>query len=633
MWKITAKDKGFLRKLRSIKPKHVVWMFIVLYTIFFSWYTILKHHAFLTSAFDLGIFDQALWSTLHGKFLYTTLYGEEASITFAHHFQPILLLILPIYTVYQSPETLLVLQSFFLALGALPIYWIAKKELNEFAGLVFSALFLLYPALHGINRFDFHAAVLAVPFFFFSFHYAKENRYLQSGLSALIVLMCREEAALTIVVLALYLLWSNRKKIFCECGIKRRELIFPLLLIVVSSLWFILSVFFISPFFIKSGVYPHFARYKYPLADLFVDLDKKLFFISLLLAPLLFIPLLNPSTLMITLPTFAIVMLTGYSPTFQIGFQYPYAAIPFIFISAVYGVKRLRLTKRMLRKLLVFLMILGIAFTLLISPTPLGVMTKGVPGVAINEELPKIMLHQRALEEIIKLIPPDASLSTQNDIFPHVSHRFNVHLLYNKNDEYVLIDTTSLTIGTGGFELTYEEAMEIVRDYGLVATADDIYLYKKVYKEDPIDLAIKNGLRVEFYNNPELSGEPTFETVLFRIYHDWILESPYFLINKDCFSATFEGFLYVPTSGIYTFKMRSDDGSKLYIDDHLILNGWGNQSFTANVTINLENGFHKIKSEYVEYGGYAAIWLYWRTPDSNQYQPIPEDSYYLEPSK
>lgn len=326
----------------------------------------------------------------------------------------------------------------------------------------------------------------------------------------MLVLMCREDATLTIICLALYLLWSNRKKILFRGGVKRREFIFPLLLMLVSSLWFILSVFVISPYFIKSGVYPHFARYKYPLTDLFVDLDKKLLYITLLLAPLLFIPLLNPSTLMMTLPTFAIIMMTGYPPTFQIGFQYPYAAIPFIFISAVYGVRKLRLTEKALRKVLALLMMLGIVFSLLVSPTPLGVMTKGIPAVAINEELPKIMLHQRALEEVIKLIPSDASLSTQNDIFPHVSHRFNVHLLYNKNDEYVLIDTTSLIIGTGRIELPYEQAMEIVRNYGLMASIDGIYLYKKAYEGDPVDLPIENGLKVQFYNNTKLSGEPAF---------------------------------------------------------------------------------------------------------------------------
>ena len=79
--------------------------------------------------------------------------------------------------------------------------------------------------------------------------------------------------------------------------------------------------------------------------------------------------------------------------------------------------------------------------------------------------------------------------------------------------------------------------------------------------------------------------------------------------------------------------MCSDDGSKLYIDNHLVLDGWGPQSFLGNATINLKNGFHKIKVEYVEYGGYAAIWLYWKTPDNNQYQPISEKTYYLEPPK
>ena len=75
---------------------------------------------------------------------------------------------------------------------------------------------------------------------------------------------------------------------------------------------------------------------------------------------------------------------------------------------------------------------------------------------------------------MIELVPPDASLSTQNDIFPHVCHRFEVHCGYRRTDEYVLIDTSSEWFG-----LTHEEIMEIMQDYGFVANVDSIYLFKK----------------------------------------------------------------------------------------------------------------------------------------------------------
>ncbi|MEX2752111.1 MAG: DUF2079 domain-containing protein, partial [Candidatus Freyarchaeota archaeon] len=82
---------------------------LVVYTLVFSYFTVLKYYTFDTFAGDLGIFEQSLWSTLqYGFFLYNT---PELGVHFKTHFDPILLLFLPFYSVYPSPLTLLVLQS------------------------------------------------------------------------------------------------------------------------------------------------------------------------------------------------------------------------------------------------------------------------------------------------------------------------------------------------------------------------------------------------------------------------------------------------------------------------------------------------------------------------------------------
>ena len=54
-------------------------------------------------------------------------------------------------------ETLLVLQSVWLATGVAPLYLLGKKRLgNPWFGVLLAATYVLYPALHGANLFDFH---------------------------------------------------------------------------------------------------------------------------------------------------------------------------------------------------------------------------------------------------------------------------------------------------------------------------------------------------------------------------------------------------------------------------------------------------------------------------------------------
>ena len=65
----------------------------------------------------------------------------------------------------------------------------------------------------------------------------------------------------------------------------------------------------------------------------------------------------------------------------------------------------------------------------------------------------------------------------------------------------------------------------------------------------------------------------------------------------------FEGEIEIPKSGEYTFEMRSDDGSKLLIDDRLIidndgLHDWGK---LARGAVKLEKGRHAIRLEYFEH--------------------------------
>lgn len=66
----------------------------------------------------------------------------------------------------------------------------------------------------------------------------------------------------------------------------------------------------------------------------------------------------------------------------------------------------------------------------------------------------------------------------------------------------------------------------------------------------------------------------------------------------------FSGYIFIPETGNYTFSTLSDDGSKLFIDDELIVDNdgihWMNEAFGA---VKLEKGFHKINISYFDLTG------------------------------
>ena len=91
---------------------------VLIYGVVFSNFTVLKHSLFQTSGWDLGVFDQALYTTLHeGKLFYYTadLFLNPSGCYFAQHLSPIMFLVLPFYAINSSSVTLLVFKSFILA--------------------------------------------------------------------------------------------------------------------------------------------------------------------------------------------------------------------------------------------------------------------------------------------------------------------------------------------------------------------------------------------------------------------------------------------------------------------------------------------------------------------------------------
>jgi hexosaminidase len=80
------------------------------------------------------------------------------------------------------------------------------------------------------------------------------------------------------------------------------------------------------------------------------------------------------------------------------------------------------------------------------------------------------------------------------------------------------------------------------------------------------------------------------------------------------FGLIFNGFIEVPKEGVYIFSVLSNDGTRLYIDDQLIVenDGW-HGPYEKEGAIALQGGLHKIKLLYFQAGAGKALKVFMKS--------------------
>lgn len=98
-------------------------------------------------------------------------------------------------------------------------------------------------------------------------------------------------------------------------------------------------------------------------------------------------------------------------------------------------------------------------------------------------------------------------------------------------------------------------------------------------------------------------------------------------INR--FAVRWRGKILIPSTGIFEFKLVSDDGSLLIIDGEEVINFDGTHTETEKTgSSNLEQGFHDIEIQYFANLGPAYCQVYWILPGETSFSTIPASNYY-----
>ncbi|HVK14751.1 MAG TPA: PA14 domain-containing protein, partial [Gemmataceae bacterium] len=84
---------------------------------------------------------------------------------------------------------------------------------------------------------------------------------------------------------------------------------------------------------------------------------------------------------------------------------------------------------------------------------------------------------------------------------------------------------------------------------------------------------------------------------------------------QNTFASRHTGFLNVTAAGNYTLYLKSDEGSKLWVDGALVIDNDGRHGMRErSAAVNLTAGYHALRVEYFEDTGKAGLQLSWAGP-------------------
>ncbi|GAA0468673.1 DUF2079 domain-containing protein [Halococcus dombrowskii] len=487
----------------------------------FSIYLSLLYRSFWLTGADFGSYIHMFESTLHGQgFLEQgkyTVRGPESSY-WGGHFTATLLAFLPIYALVPSPYTLLVIKSGLLA-ASVPMLWVLARshiESDRLAGLL-TASYALNPFLWSAWLFDFQEQILLPLLIFAAYYTYSERRYIAFLAFLTLVLFTNE---FTTILVGGFLV--GLVVVSFRGGRLRREAPYIGVAAGILVVARVVSGWAIGQYTDASGLptdviaaplQPFVEGSRVGIGQLItivlgnpeliidsvsIAIFDKVVYLVLLLLPVLFLAVADELTLGSLIPFIGFAwVFAGRDVYYTFGAHYPLYLLPFVYIGAVRVLARIDTSEIVDTE-----SARASARTVLSGLLALVLVVNLAVGVAIGAEknaVPGTNDHTEMLEEGIDTVPENASLLTQNDVFPHVAERPNatfsanrtLFYRYQRNNqkptpEYILLDTKLETQGVEWAQpIRSTYANQFGTEYGLVRYDDEVWVFKRGYNGSP----------------------------------------------------------------------------------------------------------------------------------------------------
>jgi uncharacterized membrane protein len=451
--------------------------------------SVLIHRSFHSNGWDLGLINQVLWNSAHGRLF---AYSFRAISYAGDHWQPFLLVLVPLKWLHSGPELLLVVQAVVLAAAAIPLYAAVRTAGWGGAGVLAGAYLLGLGAARAVS-FDFHTEAFAPLFAFTALWGLARRQRLVFVVVGLLILTLREDGALLTLALCWIAWFAFRERTFAPVA-------------VAATIYGLLVTAVIIPHFRGADLNPFAERYGYlgdsPAEVLWSvvarpDLVMPQFArpeaiqaVAIVLASSALLPLLVPRLL----PALAVVtllpLLSKHAPQGSLELHYLLVPSTVAMLIAAVAVRDrvwegrpLALGRHSgtigfaLQAHRVFpTALLGVPAVLLLLRSPLP------PSFAADLGRFDVDHHAAVAQEFVREVPSDAVVSAQSPFVPHLSERRHIYEFPRMEDAGIVLLDDAGPISAGELAAGYADCLAALPRLGFdeVRREDGISLWRKV---------------------------------------------------------------------------------------------------------------------------------------------------------
>ena len=494
------------------------------------------------ASFDQGIFNQVFWNGVHGRPFQSSLSstlstpvvhdGQQPEVSYhrlGQHFPPALLLWHPIYALFQSPVTLLVLQISIITLSGLILYRLARHHLDQQKSTLITLGFYCANTVIGPSLANFHD-LCQVPLFTFSLFLAFEKRWRWAyWIFAVLLLLVREDTGVILFSIGTYWIVSRRA---IRLGIGTCILAAAYVLMLTNLVMPLFSEDISRRFMIEQfapyvdgdeattldviwGLLTHPGQL---IRDIISPIDRTLKYLLAHWLPFALIPAISPSAWMLNAFPLLKLFIRDDSTALAVNLRYALTVVPgFCYGTILWWSAHPQAFNRWVRRVWIGCLSLAVIFTLTSNPN------RALSFVVPDSVQPRVYIspmrqwqHVGVIRSLMAQIPDDASVSTTTHIAPHLSSRREivrlpkVRLINDLKEEilvdYILVDLWQLQQYQVAFADDRDRLRKMVpnvekwvdrKPYGLIGFEDGVAFLQKDAKNDPSALEAWQSFQAE----------------------------------------------------------------------------------------------------------------------------------------
>lgn len=430
----------------------------------YTCFSVLQWRSYAVPSWDLGIFTQLARDYAHLQPPIVPIKGQGFNLL-GDHFHPILILLGPVYAIFPSAFSLVVLQNLLFGFAAATITWIASTVMRSLAlavgiGLAFGFSWGLQSAV----EVQFHEIAFAVPLLALSLGCFLQHRWLGSALWAAPLVFVKEDLGLTVIAMGLLILVKTRTPV-------------GLWLVVWGLGWFAFAIFVVLPSLNPSGHWAYGGSIGMTAAEnpLSVFDPQKGVTLWLLALASGFLCLRSPIVLL-AIPTIAWRFLSTNSGYFGPTWHYSAVLMPIVFCAAIDGIQRMKLSQSVWvrRSAIAGLATMLIAAVALLPQFALGKLARPVENFSIS--------RSASAEGALDAIPDGVTVESDVGLMNYLVDRTTVFWSGNRNPaaDYLVIDHVA-----GGSPGEWESVIDVAR------ALHPNSKYRTIYSRDGYEVAKK----------------------------------------------------------------------------------------------------------------------------------------------